>query len=251
MNEFAGKVAFVTGAGSGIGRASALKLVSLGAKVMIMDVDAAGLAETLQLAGVNESIMVTFTGDIADGSTVKKAVADCVTRFGALHLAHNNAGIVGSPAALVADFSPDTFRQVMDVNVIGLFNCLQAELPVMLAAGGGSIVNTASCVGRVVMPEICAYVTSKHAAVGLTKVTAVEYAAKGIRVNCISPGYVITNMTKNFFNEATLQAFVSTHPIGRGAAPEEIADAAMYLLSDRASYITGADLAIDGGYTLQ
>jgi NAD(P)-dependent dehydrogenase (short-subunit alcohol dehydrogenase family) len=250
MGEFSGKVAFVTGAGSGIGRASALKLVSMGASVMIMDRDEAGLAETSELAGEGIPALASFAGDVSDAVAVKAAIGECVARFGALHLAHNNAGIVGSPAAPVADFSAETFQQVLNVNVMGVFHCLQAELPHMLAAGGGAIVNTASCVGRVVMPDISAYVTSKHAVVGLTKTSAMEYAAKGIRINCVSPGYVVTNMTKNFFTEETLAGFVAMHPIGRGARPEEIADAVMYLLSDRASYITGADLATDGGYTL-
>lgn len=250
MGEFTGKVAFVTGAGSGIGRASTLKLVSLGAKIMAMDQDADGLAETLGLAGSNEEMFASIVGDVSDAVDVKRAISECVSRFGALHFAHNNAGIVGTPSEPLASFSAETFQQVLNVNVMGVFHCMQAELKHMLAAGSGAIVNTASVVGRVVMPDICAYVTSKHAVVGLTKAAAVENAAKGIRVNCVSPGYVITNMTKNFFTEETLAGFVATHPIGRGAQPEEIADAVMYLLSDRASYITGADLATDGGYTL-
>lgn len=250
MSEFSGKVAFVTGAGSGIGRATAVKLASLGANVMIMDLDAPGLAETARLADNGGGRMATFVGDVCDAAAVEGAIAECVARFGALHLAHNNAGIVGGSAKPIADFSAETFQQVMNVNVMGVFHCLQAELPRMFAAGGGAIVNTASVVGRVVMPEICAYVTSKHAVVGLTKVAALENAAKGVRVNCVSPGYVVTNMTKAFFNEESLAAFVAMHPLGRGARPEEIADAVLYLLSDRASYITGADLATDGGYTL-
>jgi NAD(P)-dependent dehydrogenase (short-subunit alcohol dehydrogenase family) len=250
MNEFTSKVAFVTGAGSGIGRASALKLATQGAKVMAMDLDAAGLAETADLAGEGVGEMAIFVGDVCDAAAVKAAIAECVARFGGLHLAHNNAGIVGTSSGPIASFSAETFQQVMNVNVMGVFHCLQAELAHMLASGGGAIVNTASVVGRVVLPDICAYVTSKHAVVGLTKAAAVENAAKGVRVNCVSPGYVITNMTKNFFTEESLAAFVGAHPIGRGAQPEEIADAALYLLSDRASFITGADLTADGGYTL-
>lgn len=250
MGEFTGKVAFVTGAGSGIGRASAIKLVSLGASVMAMDLDASGLAETVKMAGPEGSLIASLVGDVSDAAAVQHGVAQCVSRFGGLHIAHNNAGIVGSQAGPLAEFPVETFRQVLNVNMMGVFHCLQAELKHMLAFGGGAIVNTASVVGRVVLPDICAYVTSKHAVVGLTKAAAVENAAKGIRVNCVSPGYVVTNMTKDFFTEESLAGFVSMHPIGRGAQPEEIADAVMYLLSDRASYITGADLAIDGGYTL-
>lgn len=250
MGEFSRKVAFVTGAGSGIGRASAINLASLGAAVMIMDLDEDGLAETVRLAGTDDGAMATSVGDVSDATAVKRAVAECVTRFGGLHIAHNNAGIVGSPSGPLAEFSAETFQQVMNVNVMGVFHCLQAELVHMLANGGGAIVNTASVVGRVVMPDIGAYVTSKHAVVGLTKTAAVENASRGVRVNCVSPGYVITNMTRGFFTEETLAGFVAMHPIGRGAQPEEIADSVAYLLSDRASFITGADLATDGGYTL-
>lgn len=250
MGEFAGKVAFVTGAGSGIGRASALKLRSAGAKVMLMDSDADGLAETTALADQNDGGCAAFVGDVSNANDVRNAVEECISRFGGLHIAHNNAGTVGNVSEPVASFSPEAFQQVMNVNVMGVLHCMQAELKHMLSSGGGAIVNTTSVVGRVVLPNICAYVTSKHALVGLTKAAAFENAALGVRVNCVSPGYVITNMTKNFFTEESLAGFVAMHPIGRGAQPEEIADAVMYLLSDKASYITGADLAADGGYTL-
>ena len=255
MAEFAGKVAFVTGAGSGIGRASALKLLSAGAKVMPMDLDADGLAETTMLAGQNDGGCSAFVGDVSNASDVRNAVQECVSRFGGLHIAHNNAGTVGSESEPVesepvAGFSPEAFQQVMNVNVMGVLHCMQAQLKHMLSSGGGAIVNTTSVVGRVVLPNISAYVTSKHPLVGLTKAAAFENAALGVRVNCVSPGYVITNMTKSFFTEESLAGFVAMHPIGRGAQPEEIADAVLYLLSDKASFITGADLAADGGYTL-
>ena len=249
MAEFSGKVAFVTGAGSGIGRATATQLAAGGANVMAMDRDASGLAETVRLADLAGGEIRMVVGDVCDPAAVEHAVAETISQFGGLHAAHNNAGIVGTSGPLTGISARD-FQAVMDVNVMGVFNCLKAELNHMRAAGGGAIVNTASVVGRTALPEICAYVTSKHAIVGLTKAAALENASAGIRVNSVSPGYVITNMTKEFFDEQSLAAFVTAHPIGRGSRPEEIADAVLYLLSNRSSYIVGADLVVDGGYTL-
>jgi NAD(P)-dependent dehydrogenase (short-subunit alcohol dehydrogenase family) len=234
MAEMQGKVAFVTGAASGIGRASAIALAGAGASVLIMDLDEAGLAETVSLIEGQGGSVAVSVGNVTRRADVDAAVKAAVDRFGGLHLAHNNAGI----------------RKVMDVNLMGVFNCMQAQIPHMLAAGGGAIVNTASVVGRTALPELCAYVTSKHAVVGLTKATALEYASRGIRINSISPGYVITNMTEKHFTEEGRAAFRAMHPIGRGSAPEEVAEAALWLLSDKASYLVGADIPVDGGYTV-
>lgn len=218
--------------------------------MFLMDADPDGVRETCDIIAGAGGSSEAFVGDVSDLAAVEAAVATCLKRFGRLDLAHNNAGIVGTPESSIVDFSPTTFKRVLEVNVVGVFNCLRAQLPSMIAAGGGAIVNTASVVGRVAMPNISAYVTSKHAVVGLTKAAALENAAAGVRVNCVSPGYVVTNMTRSFFTPDTLAGFVAMHPIGRGAEPEEIADAVLYLLSDRAAFITGADLATDGGYTL-
>lgn len=249
MGEMLGKVAFVTGGASGIGRASAQALAGAGAKVLIMDLDQTGLAETVALIEQQGGTAALSVGDVTVRSDVDRAVQVAIDQFGALHLAHNNAGIVG-PGCALADFPLDQFRTVLDVNVIGVLNCMQAQIPHMLAAGGGAIVNTASVVGRTGMANISAYVTSKHAVVGLTKTAALEYAAQGIRINCISPGYVITNMTETFFTQEHRDAFTAAHPIGRGSSPEEIANAALWVLSDKASYLVGADIAVDGGYTI-
>jgi NAD(P)-dependent dehydrogenase (short-subunit alcohol dehydrogenase family) len=249
MAEMQGKVAFVTGAASGIGRASAIALAGAGASVLIMDLDQAGLAETVSLIEGQGGSVAVSVGNVTRRADVDAAVKAAVDRFGGLHLAHNNAGIVG-PGVTFADYPEDEFRKVMDVNLMGVFNCMQAQIPHMLAAGGGAIVNTASVVGRTALPELCAYVTSKHAVVGLTKATALEYASRGIRINSISPGYVITNMTEKHFTEEGRAAFRAMHPIGRGSAPEEVAEAALWLLSDKASYLVGADIPVDGGYTV-
>lgn len=249
MAELDGKVAFVTGAASGIGRASAVALAKAGASVLIMDLDEAGLSATAGLIEGQGGSVAVSVGNVAHRTDVDVAVNHAVDRFGGLNVAHNNAGIVG-PGVPFAEFPEDEFRKVQDVNLLGVFHCMQAQIPHMLAAGGGAIVNTASVVGRTALPELCAYVTSKHAVVGLTKTVALEYASRGIRVNSISPGYVVTNMTEKFFTQEHREAFMAMHPIGRGSAPEEVANLALWLLSDKASYLVGADIPVDGGYTL-
>jgi NAD(P)-dependent dehydrogenase (short-subunit alcohol dehydrogenase family) len=249
MSGIAGKVAFVTGGGGGIGRATALKLAAAGARVMVFDRDQDALAATVREAEGRGGIMTMSVGDVSVQSDVRLAVAETVQRFGRLDVAHNNAGVIGVAKAL-ADYPLEAFQRVIDVNLMGVLHCLQAEIPCMLAGGGGAIVNTTSVVGKTALPDICAYVTSKHALVGLTKAAALEYASKGIRINCVSPGYVITNMTAEFFTEESRKAFESLHPIGRASRPEEIASAVLWLLSDEASYAIGADLVMDGGYTL-
>lgn len=249
MAEMEGKVAFVTGAASGIGRASAMVLARAGARVLIMDLDEVGLAQTVGLIEKQGGCVAVSVGNVSRRADVDVAVKAAVDRFGGLHVAHNNAGIVG-PGVPFAEYPEDAFRNVQDVNLMGVFHCMQAQIPHMLAAGGGAIVNTASVVGRTALPELCAYVTSKHAVVGLTKSVALEYASRGIRVNCLSPGYVVTNMTEKFFTQESRDAFMAMHPIGRGSAPEEVANLALWLLSDKASYIVGADVPVDGGYTI-
>jgi NAD(P)-dependent dehydrogenase (short-subunit alcohol dehydrogenase family) len=249
MSGIAGKVAFVTGGGGGIGRATALKLAAAGARVMVFDRDQDALAATVREAEGRGGIMTMSVGDVSVQSDVRLAVAETVQRFGRLDVAHNNAGVIGVSKAL-ADYPLEAFQRVIDVNLMGVLHCLQAEIPCMLAGGGGAIVNTTSVVGKTALPDICAYVTSKHALVGLTKAAALEYASRGIRINCVSPGYVVTNMTAEFFTEESRKAFESQHPIGRASRPEEIASAVLWLLSDEASYAIGADLVMDGGYTL-
>lgn len=249
MSDMTDKVAFVTGAASGIGRASAIALAGAGASVMIMDLDEKGLLETAGLIERKGGSVAVSVGNVARRVDVDGAVKAAVERFGGLHVAHNNAGIVGAGAAFVG-YPEEEFRRVQDVNLMGVFNCMQAQLPHMLHGGGGAIVNTASVVGRTALPEICAYVTSKHAVIGLTKAVAIEYASRGIRVNSISPGYVITNMTETSFTQETRDAFIAMHPIGRGSSPEEVANLALWLLSDKASFLVGADVPIDGGYTV-
>lgn len=248
MGDFSGKTAFVTGCSSGIGRQSAHALARAGANVMITDIDGAGLEETKrQLApyGVGVASMVL---DVADPEAVEAAVAATVKAFGGLHCAHNNAGIMG-PVQDMLSFTPELTRKMYDVNVFGVLYCMQSQLRHMLDHGGGSIVNTASVSGVRAVPMISIYTSTKHAVIGLTKAAAVEYSAKGVRINAVCPGYVQTNMTSGQFSEEVEQALGEQHPIGRFSQPEEIAEAVLWLLSDKASFSTGCTMFVDGGQT--
>jgi NAD(P)-dependent dehydrogenase (short-subunit alcohol dehydrogenase family) len=249
MSDLSGKTGFVTGAGSGIGRASAHALARAGCDLMIADIDEAALEETaLQLAGHGVEIALRVL-DISDADAVQEAVDETVKRFGSLDLAHNNAGILGAIGPL-ADYPLDEARRLFDVNVFGVLQCMQAQIRHMLQAGGGSIVNTASVSGVHAVPQIGVYTATKHAVIGLTKAAAAEYSAQGIRVNCVCPGFVLTGMTEGKFDAETQAALAAQHPIGRFAQPEDVAEAVLWLLSDRASFSAGTALFVDGGQTI-
>lgn len=248
--EFEGKIALVTGAGSGIGRASATGLAAAGARVMIVDRDPAGLEATAASISAAGGEVASRVGDVSSAADVKRFVGETIALFGGLHLAHNNAGIMGPPAMPFVDYPEEGLRQVLNVNVFGIFHCLQAEIRHMLDHGGGAIVNTASVSGLNATPLISGYIASKHAVLGLTKAAAVEYAGHGIRINAVCPGYVLTNLVSSYFDEAASNAIKASHPINRICQPEEIADVVLWLLSDRASYVVGAEIVADGGYRL-
>lgn len=246
--ELEGKTALVTGAGSGIGRASAVTLAKAGARVVIADIEPSGLegtaAEIQKAGGVVSQTLV----DVCDPKSVAQMVDHCIETFGGLDVAHNNAGVL-SPSCEFADINPDQVTRVMDVNFWGVFHCLQAEIRQMLKQGGGSIINTGSGSVIVGTPKVSVYCASKHAVAGLTKSVAAEYASRGIRVNCVCPGSVDTPMMKMVPPERK-QQMVDMHPIGRFAQPEEIAEAVLWLASPRSGYVIGSCLMIDGGYTL-
>jgi NAD(P)-dependent dehydrogenase (short-subunit alcohol dehydrogenase family) len=249
MAGLSGKAGFITGAAGGIGRATAHALAREGAALMLVDVDESGLAHTReQIERYGNGVAVSVV-DIADAAAVDAAVQETVARFGRMDLAHNNAALLG-PVVDMASYPPAMARRLFDVNVFGLLHCLQPQIRHMLTAGGGSIVNTASVSGVHAVPGISVYTATKHAVIGLTKAAAIEYSSKGIRVNCVCPGFVRTDMTKGRFDEATEAILASQHPIGRFAQPEEIAEAVLWLLSDRASFSTGSVLFVDGGQTI-
>ena len=243
--EFAGKAAMVTGAASGIGRASALAFAARGAGVGVCDVNAEGGRETVALIEAAGGKARFFQVDVAKTADVRAAVAGIVESYGALHYAQNNAGIFAP--AMTADLAEEDFARVVDVNLTGVFRCMQAQIPRMLAAGGGAIVNTASIWAHLGEYTQSAYVASKHGVAGLTKSAAAEYAAQGVRINAVSPGTIQTGMTA-VVPPDILNAIIARHPIARIGQPEEIAAAVVWLCSPASSFVVGAVLNVDGGY---
>jgi NAD(P)-dependent dehydrogenase (short-subunit alcohol dehydrogenase family) len=237
-----GKTALVTGAGNGIGRATAMVLAREGAAVLVADIDEQAGRETVRLIG-NEAHFIR--ADISDPGAADALVAEAVQLWGRLDTACNNAGIEGKMARLV-DQTDEDFTKIFDVNVRGVFNCLRAELRQMLKQGHGSIVNMASGAGQIGVPMMGLYAATKHAVIGLTKTAALEVARTGIRVNAMLPGMVDTPMTRERIYPGQHVIF-NFAPAGRPAQPEEIAEGVAWMLSDRSSYMMGSSMIIDGG----
>jgi NAD(P)-dependent dehydrogenase (short-subunit alcohol dehydrogenase family) len=248
------KVLLVTGAAGGIGRATALLAQAEGARLALSDRNAGdgeALAEQIRQAG-GEAIFTA--ADLTDESEVEQLIATVIGQFGRLDCAFNNAGILGN-IGLTGDYALADWKAIIDIDLTGVFLCTKHELRVMSAQGSGSILNMSSAAGLIGWPGAPAYVAAKHGVVGLTKAVALEYAAAGLRVNAICPSYVETPMVADLFDNLlggdpeAPRAARANHPIGRFAQPEEIAQAAVWLLSDRASFVTGTALSVDGGYT--
>lgn len=247
--DFAGKVAFVTGAASGIGEAVAVQLAARGAKVVVADLklDAAQkVVEAIKAAGGEAA---AFSVDVSQNDRVEEAVQFAVGTFGKLDVAVNNAGI-GGDAAPLGDYSFDGWHKVIDVNLHSVFYSMKYEIAAMLKNGGGAIVNMASILGSVGFANAPAYVTAKHGVVGMTKAAAIDYAKKGIRVTAVGPGFIETPLLQGMAKEAH-DGLTALHPLGRLGKSEEVAALTLFLLSDAAANITGSYHLVDGGYTAQ
>jgi NAD(P)-dependent dehydrogenase (short-subunit alcohol dehydrogenase family) len=245
-----GKVILITGGGGGIGRATAYALAREGARLAIGDRDAEGGAVTRDaiIASGGEAVFIEM--DVANEASVSAAVAGTVTRFGTINGAFNNAGISPQSAGgglPITEMPLDGFRAMLDINLTGVFLCLKHEMRAMIQHTGGAIVNTASIAGLKGLPTAGSYTAAKHGVIGLTRTAAMEYARAGIRVNAVCPGFVATRMIEDAGNRA--DQYKKLVPQRRFGEPEEVAEAVVWLLSDKASFVTGAAWTIDGGLT--
>jgi NAD(P)-dependent dehydrogenase (short-subunit alcohol dehydrogenase family) len=252
MNEFQGKVAIVTGGTSGIGRAAALAYAREGARVVVAGRRAAEGEETVRLLQAQGGEGIFVSTDVSKAPQVKELVDRTMQKFGRLDFAFNNAGIEQEPTPFLEQ-DEETYDRVMDINVKGVWLSMKYEIPAMLKTGGGSIVNTSSGLGVVAMSGIEIYAASKHAVIGLTKSAALEFGKRGIRINAVLPAAIETDMLQRFVgdNAETRAHMAAMHPIGRIGRAEEIADAAIWLSSSKASFVTGHSLLVDGGFTAQ
>lgn len=242
------KVALVTGAGSGIGRAVALAYANEGAAVMVSDINEAGGNKTVEEITKQGGKAAFFKANTANPADSEALVNATVEKFGKLDIACNNAGI-GGEATPTGDYSLDSWKKVLDVNLNGVFYGCKYQLGAMEKNGGGAIVNIASIHGTVAAPNSSAYTATKHAVVGLSKNIGAEYGAKNIRCNAVGPGYIMTPLLEEHGNKELFDVLTSKHPIGRLGKAEEVAELVLFLSSDKASFITGAYHLVDGGYT--
>ncbi|QRY76957.1 SDR family oxidoreductase [Pseudomonas sp. PDNC002] len=245
-----GQVALVTGAGNGIGRATAQAFAQQGVKVVVSDVDAKGGEATVELIRAAGGEATFIRCDVTRDAEVKALVEGTVAAYGRLDYAFNNAGIEIEKGKL-ADGEESEFDAIMGVNVKGVWLCMKHQIPVMLEQGGGAIVNTASVAGLGAAPKMSIYAASKHAVIGLTKSAAIEYAKKKIRVNAVCPAVIDTDMFRRAYEADPKKAefAAAMHPVGRVGRVEEIAGAVLYLCSDHAGFTTGIALPVDGGAT--
>lgn len=250
-SRFTGKVALITGASRGIGAAAARLFAQQGASVVLAARSNDEMAKIVDEIKAHGGEALAVQTDVADAASVETLVKRTVDTFGRLDIAFNNAGIAGGNKSLV-DTSEDLFEQVIQVNLTGIFLALKYEIPAMLKTGGGAIVNMSSTVGLIgTKAGIAPYIASKHGVIGLTKAAALEYASSNIRVNALAPGTTVTTVNERWIADPQIkQRITSAIPLGRVAEPVEVAEAALWLCSDAASYLTGVTLPVDGGYVI-
>ena len=246
------KIALVTGAGSGIGRATALVFAREGAKVVVADIVVEGGQETVQQIEAAGGEAVFVKADVSQAADVEALIAQTVETYGRLDCAFNNAGIEGGVKPTI-DCTEEEFDRTIAVNLTGVWLCMKYEIQQMLSQGGGTIVNTASAAGLVGFPGLPDYVASKHGVVGLTKTAALEYAKSGIRVNAVCPGVIQTPMVERGaqLSPGFDELAVSMEPVGRFGQPAEVGEAVVWLCSDAASFVTGIPMQVDGGLVAQ
>ena len=242
-----GKIALVTGAASGIGRESALLFAREGARVLVSDVDAEGGKETSRQIRHLGGEAAFHQADVCNEDEVKALVERCVAEFGGLDCAHNNAGTSGG-IGLLQEIELEAWQRTLEINLTGVFLCMKYEIPVMIERGGGAIVNTASGSGIIATPGLSPYSASKHGVLGLTKTAAVENARTGVRINAVLPGSTDTPMLQSAMraNPSAKKMILESQPGGRFGLPEEIAEATVWLCSDRASFVSGDSMLVDG-----
>ena len=251
MAEFDGKVALVTGAGSGIGQTTALFYARDGAKVVVSDVVEEGGNETVQMIKDAGGEATFIKADVSDAGNCQALVNLTLEKYGQLDIAFNNAGI-GGESNMTADYSIEDWNTVISINLNGVFYCTKYEINAMLKNGGGAIVNMSSILGAVGFPNSPAYVAAKHGVIGLTQTAALEYSNQGIRINAVGPGFIQTPLLSTLEeDQQMMNMLVSMHPIGRLGTPEEVANLVVWLSSEKASFVTGAYYPVDGGYLAQ
>jgi NAD(P)-dependent dehydrogenase (short-subunit alcohol dehydrogenase family) len=250
-NNFKGKVAFVTGAASGIGRATAIAFALEGASVVVADISEQGSHETTDFIKEAGERALPVKCDVSQTEDVKSCLEQAIETFGRLDFTFNNAG-VEQKMALTAELAVEEWDRVVDTDLRGVFLCLKHEIPLMLKQGGGAIVNTSSGAGVKGFKAEAAYVAAKHGVVGLTKAAALDYAQSNIRINAVAPGMIDTPMIQRFSGGTPegRQAMISQEPVGSMGQPEEIASAVLWLCSDAASFVTGHTMVVDGGQTV-
>jgi NAD(P)-dependent dehydrogenase (short-subunit alcohol dehydrogenase family) len=250
---FVGRVAFVTGAASGIGRAVALAFAREGASVVAVDLSEEGNEETARLIEQRGGRALAVRCDVTEGADVKAALDKTIATFGRLDVAFNNAGIEPKKPAPTADYDEEEWNRIIDIDLRGVFLCMKHEIPLILKQGGGAIVNTSSGAGVIGIKGSPAYTAAKHGVIGLTKAAALDYAAQNLRINAVCPGYIETPMMDRFTGGTAegRAKVISEEPAGRMGKPEEIAAAVVFLCSDAAAFMVGHAMVVDGGQTVQ